>query len=130
MYFSAIVAAEFGIRQPVTELPLDHFRILDFNVKHGQQAADLWNALAPRDQADSRIVARDDVKLLAQANDERIEFILTEDEATLHKYCERLRSSGSIRARTITLKGGFDASSLSEDGQEDWIGDPQPDTDP
>lgn len=26
MYFSAIVAAEFGIKQPITDLPLNNFR--------------------------------------------------------------------------------------------------------
>lgn len=129
MYFSAIVAAEFGIRQPVTELPLDHFRILDFNVMHGQLAADLWNAITPRDEEDARAVVRDDVKLLAQASDEDIDFILNEDAATLHKYCERLHLSGIIRTRSIVLKDGFDAGALSEDGQKDWIGDPEPDAD-
>lgn len=130
MYFSAIVAAEFGIRQPITELPLDHFRILDFNVKHGQRAADLWNALGPRDEADSRIVVRDDVKLLAQACEERIDFILTEDAASLHKYCERLRADGVLQTRTILLSSGFDAGALSQDGQLDWVGDPEPGADP
>ena len=45
MYFSAIVASEFGIKQEVADLPLSNFRILNFSVPHGQKAADLWNAL-------------------------------------------------------------------------------------
>lgn len=124
MYFSAIVAAEFGIKQPITELPLDYFRVLDFNLKHGQQAANLWNMLGPRDAAASRMVARDDVKLLAQASEESVNFILTEDAATLHKYCERLRAAGALQTRTILLSDGFDAGTLSEGGQLDWVGDP------
>jgi hypothetical protein len=52
MYFSAIVAAEFGIKQEVADLPLSNFRILNFSVPHGQKAADLWNALGMRDEGD------------------------------------------------------------------------------
>lgn len=127
MIFSAIVAAEFGIKQPITELPLSNFRILDFNIPHGQKAANLWNALGQRDAGESRAVVRDDVKLLAQASHEGINFILTEDASTLHKYCERLRSSGHLRTRAITLKNGFDASVLRDDGQIDWVSDSVPD---
>lgn len=121
MYFSAVVAAEFGIRQPITELPLNNFRLLDFNVAHGQIAANFWNVLGQRDEGDARAVVRDDVKLLAQASHEDIGVILTEDASTLHKYCERLRSSGHLQTRAITLENGFDASALSEDGQADWV---------
>ncbi len=129
MYFSAIVAAEFGIKQPITDLPLKNFRILDFNVPHGQKAANLWNTLGQRDAEDNRAVVRDDVKLLAQASHEGISFILTEDASTLHKYCERLRSSGHLQTRAVTLKSGFDASLLRDDGQIDWVSDAPADPD-
>jgi hypothetical protein len=130
MYFSAIVAAEFGIKQPIMELPLSNFRQVDFNVVHGQKAADLWNALGQRDAGDNRAVVRDDVKLLAQASHEGISFILTEDASTLHKYCERLRSGGYVATRAITLKSGFDASALRDDGQIDWLNDSSSDSGP
>ena len=119
MYFSAIVAAEFGIKQPITELPLGNFRVLDFNVPHGRKAADQWRALGRHDAGDSRAVVRDDVKLLAQASHEGIGFILTEDASTLHKHCERLRESGHLQTRAILLKDGFHASAVSDDRQDD-----------
>jgi hypothetical protein len=123
MYFSAIVAAEFGIKQPVADLPRGNFRIINFNVSHGQKAADLWNSLGKRDEGDARAVVRDDVKLLAQASEEGISFVLTEDEDTLYKYCERLRETGAIiQCRALKLADGFDASVLREDGQKDWVG--------
>jgi len=122
MYLSAIVAAEFGIKQAVTDLPLSNFRIVSFNLLHGQKAADLWNALGNRKEGGSREVVRDDVKLLAQASHEDIDFILTEDERTLSKYCERLRMQGLLRTHALKLVDGFDASLLREDGQKDWIG--------
>jgi hypothetical protein len=122
MYFSAIVAAEFGIRQAVSELPISNFRTLNFNVPHGQKAADLWNALGVRDEGDSRSIVRDDVKILAQASHNDIGFILTEDANTLYKYCERLRQTGTVQTRALKLADGFNAGLLRLDGQEDWVG--------
>lgn len=124
MYFSAVVASEFGIKQPITELPLKNFRILDFNLTHGQKAASLWTTLGQRDDEDARAVVRDDVKLLAQAAREDIDFILTEDASSLYRYCERLRSAGQLQTRALMLKDGFDAGILRDDGQRDWIDDP------
>lgn len=117
MYFSAIVASEFGIKQPITDLPLANFLPLSFNVPHGQKAANIWNMLGSRDAGDSRPVVRDDVKLIAQASHEGIGFILTEDGNTLHKYCERLRQSNKIQTRAIKLADGFDSDAIAEGSQ-------------
>ena len=117
MVFSAIVAAEFAIGQPITDLPLKNFRPVPFNIPHAVEAARLWNALGNRDGGDNRAVVRDDIKLLAQAAHESIPFILTEDASTLHKYCERLRNAGMLRVRAVKLVCGFDSSALREDGQ-------------
>jgi PIN domain nuclease of toxin-antitoxin system len=124
MYFSAIVASEFAIKQPVYELPLNNFRLIQFNIAHGQLSARLWNALGTRDQEDVRAVVRDDVKIIAQACHESITHVLTEDVSSLYKYCERLRAENQIAVRAIKLVDGFVASSLREDGQIDWVGDP------
>jgi hypothetical protein len=129
MYFSAIVATEFGIKQAIADLPLNNFRPIHFNVPHGQEAANLWNSLGQRDAGDARAVVRDDVKLMAQASHERIGFILTEDASTLHKYCERLRAKGHIQTRAIKLEDGFNANALREDGQIDWVDDAPVDSD-
>ncbi len=118
MYFSAVVAAEFGIKQPITDLPLQKFRHLPFNIPHGQRAAQLWNALGSRKDATPRPVARDDVKLIAQACHERIPFLLTEDASSLHKYCDRLRVAGECAVRSIVLSAGYDASAFRLDGQK------------
>lgn len=117
MYFSAIVAAEFSIKQPITELPLKNFRSIPFNVPHAQVAGQLWNQLWSQDDGTPRHVARDDVKLIAQACHDGVPFVLTEDESTLHKYCERLGETGKYKIRTIVLSQGFDASAFREDGQ-------------
>ena len=76
----------------------------------------MWRQL-DRDESDSRAVVRDDLKLLAQADKESIQTILTEDENTLHKYCERLRKQGLLRVRMVLLRDGFDPNGLRDDGQ-------------
>lgn len=118
MYFSAIVAAEFSIKQPITDLPLRNFRSMAFNIPHGIEAGRLWNLLGNRDDGDARHVVRDDVKLIAQARHEGISFILTEDASTLHKYCERLKAAGATHTKAIKLADGFDPCALREDGQK------------
>lgn len=117
MYFSAIVAAEISIKQPITDLPLKNFRAIPFNIPHSIVSARIWNALGKRDDGDNRAAIRDDVKLMAQAAHESIPFILTEDASTLYKYCERLRTSGDFNVRAIKLADGFDSCAFRLDGQ-------------
>lgn len=123
MFFSAIVAAEFAIKEPITNLPLKNFRIIPFNVPHSVEAARIWNLLGPRDSADSRVVVRDDVKLIAQASHEKIPFILTEDASTLFKYCERLSAAAEVKIRAIKLVDGYHPSALHLDGQQNLLED-------
>lgn len=118
MYFSAIVAAEISIKQPITDFPLKNFRTVPFNIPHAVEAGRIWNALGSRDHGDGRGAIRDDVKLIDQAAHESIPFIITEDVSTLFKYCERLRSAGSVKVRAIKLVDGFDASAFRLDGQQ------------
>lgn len=123
MYFSSVVASEFAIKQPITDLPLGKFRPINFDATHGVRAAKLWNALAQRDQGDDRQRVRDDVKIIAQASKDGITHIVTDDESTLYKYCERLRLKGEISTRAIKLSNGFGPSTLSDDPQLELLGD-------
>lgn len=116
MYFSAISASEFAIKQPITDLPLKNFRSIPFNITHSIEAARLWN-LTARDKDDARHIVRDDVKLIAQAVKESVSFILTEDAKTLYKYCHNLRENGCIQVRPIKLIDGFESYAFRTDGQ-------------
>jgi hypothetical protein len=107
IYFSAIVAAEFAIKQPLSELPIKNFRCLPFNIPHSIESARLWNAIGKRDDGENRAVIRDDTKLLGQAAHESISHVVTEDESTLYKYCEKLRNARLIRVQAVKLIDGF-----------------------
>jgi len=119
IYFSAIVAAEIAIKQPITDFPLKNFRHIPFNIPHSIEAARIWNLLGGHDSGDNRSVVKDDVKIMVQALHEDIPFILTEDASTLYKYCERLRISHKLNIRAIKLSDGFDSGALRLDGQKD-----------
>lgn len=119
LYFSAIVAAEIAIKQPITDFPLKNFRFIPFNIPHSIESARLWNLLGGHDNGDNRAVVRDDVKIMAQASHEGIPFILTEDASTLYKYCERLRDAYDVNITAIKLADGFDPSAFRLDGQRD-----------
>jgi predicted nucleic acid-binding protein len=123
MFFSAIVAAEIAIKQPITELPLKNFRVMPFNIPHSIEAARIWNLLGSHDAGDTRAVVRDDVKLMAQAAHEKIPFILTEDASTLFKYCERLNKAGKLSIKAVKLVDGYHPTELNLDGQQNLLED-------
>jgi predicted nucleic acid-binding protein len=115
LYLSTIVASEFQVGQPVTDLPLRHFEVLPFNIDHAMTAGLLLRSLR-RDVGDDRVAVKDDVKLIAQAVCQSLTHVLTEDEQTLTKYVRRMTEAGSCSLRTILLAEGFDAAWF-EDGQ-------------
>lgn len=118
LYFSAIVAAELAIKQPITDFPLKNFRQIPFNIPHAIEAARIWNLLGGHEKGDNRSVARDDVKLIAQALHEGIPFVLTEDAASFYKYCERLRNLHQLDIKAIKLADGFDFCAFRTDRQK------------
>lgn len=109
LYLSAIVASEFQVGQPVTDLPLRNFVILPFNIDHAMTAGLLMRGFE-RDAADRRDVVKEDVKLIAQAICESITHILTEDRRTLAKYVHRFNAAGQSAIQTVLLVDGFDAA--------------------
>lgn len=119
LYFSTIVASEFAIKQPITDLPLNNFRVIPFNITHSIESARLWNLVGTsRGPGDSRDTIKDDLKIIAQASCEQIPFLLTEDASTLYKYCERLRLSNHVQTRAIKLVDGFNSAAFRPDGQQ------------
>ncbi|MFM2112420.1 MAG: hypothetical protein RLZZ271_1080 [Pseudomonadota bacterium] len=109
LYLSAIVASEFQVKQPVTDLPLRNFHVLPFNIDHAMTTGQLMKAIT-RDQGDDRVAVKDDLKLLAQMVCDSITHILTEDKNTLVKYLNRLNEMGETSAQAIVLEDGFDAA--------------------
>jgi predicted nucleic acid-binding protein len=119
MLLPTVVISEFSIVQPVTDLPLRNFRVLPFNFLDAVKCAEL-NAHHYRLQMGNtgqRDSVKDDFKIIAQAVVQGARLLVTEDETTLCKYCERLKSDAKIEFRVVKLSGGFDEAQVNEDGQ-------------
>ena len=110
MLLPTVVAAEFSVVQPVTVLPLRNFRVLPFNLPEAVKCAEL-NAHHYRQQlgnAGQRDSVKDNFKIIAQAVVQQARLLITEDETTLCKYCERLNADGKIKFRVVKLSAGFE----------------------
>jgi hypothetical protein len=71
IFLSTIVASEFTVRQPLTDLPLSSFRPLPFNLPDSIKTGEIFSQLN-RDFGDSRPQFKDDMKILAQASQNEI----------------------------------------------------------
>ena len=120
MFLSTIVASEFHQKQPVTELPLDAFIVLPFNLVDAMNAATLDFTFYKGTPGVARDALKDDFKLLGQVKAHDIAFVITEDEQSLYRFCSDLREKHVLAARPIKLEDGFDKSHFDPAGQHDF----------
>lgn len=120
MFLSTIVASEFHLGQPVSDLPLDTIIVLPFNLDDATHAADLNFTLFKGEPGTSRDALKDDFKLLGQAKARDIAFILTEDARTLYRYCTELKTAHKLTTKAVKLVDGFDKSHFEPGGQHDF----------
>lgn len=116
MHLSVIVIAEFNQVQPIADvMSSGNFIPLPFNFEDSLKTSDVAYQLGgvERKRDGSNPKYKDDLKLLAQASCNNIDFIITEDESTLARYCERLSKGGIISLSSIVLAKGFDVSSFN-----------------
>jgi len=123
MWISVVAAGEFEVGQPVADLPLQNFRIQPYNLPHAVRAAALVRAMRDEREStldDRRPVIINDLKILAQAEEDQIPVILTEDVNTLSRFATRLRQRGILAAvRVLLLKEGFAPGRLGNPAQEE-----------
>jgi predicted nucleic acid-binding protein len=107
MWLSTVVAGEFEVGQPVSDLPLQNFRIQPYNLPHAIRAAALFRELRQEESeppVDRRPIIINDLKILAQAEEESIPIIRAEDRNTLWKIAERLRRKSLTQVRVLLLQ--------------------------
>jgi len=121
MWISVIAAGEFEVKQPVSDLQLQYFRIQPYNLPHAIRAAALLRSLqagtAQPAEHDTRKIIINDLKIIAQAEEEKIPVILTEDANTLSKIVARLRQANATSVRVLLLKDGFVPGKLENPDQ-------------
>jgi predicted nucleic acid-binding protein len=122
MWISVVAAGEFEVGQPVSDLPLQNFRIQPYNLPHALRAAALLRALQQEPSqhpGETRRVIINDLKILAQAEEEQIPIILTEDANTLSRLAARLREHKQVSVRVLLLKEGFTPARLQNPEQDE-----------
>ena len=123
MWISVVAAGEFEVGEPVSDLPLQNFRVQPYNLPHAIRAAAMFRALgeeAPASTEDRRPVIINDLKIIAQAAEDRIPIILTEDANTLSRLATRLRQRGFLSVDVLLLKEGFTPGRLENPAQGEF----------
>ena len=123
MWLSTVAAGEFEVGQPVSDLPLQNFRIQPYNLPHAIRAAALLRAVREDSASpveDRRPIIINDLKILAQAEDDGIPVILTEDRNTLSKLADRLRERGQANVRVLLLAEGFTPGRIAARAQDEF----------
>jgi len=121
MWISVVAAGEFEVKQPVSDLPLQNFRIQPYNLPHAIRAAALFRSLRAEGSHssadDTRRIIINDLKIIAQAEEETISVILAEDASTLSKIVTRLRQANAAAVHVLLLKDGFTPGKLENPDQ-------------
>jgi predicted nucleic acid-binding protein len=121
MWISVIAAGEFEVKQPVSDLQLQYFRIQPYNLPHAIRAAALLRSLQGGNsqpvENDARRIVINDLKIIAQAEEEKIPVILTEDANTLSKIVARLRQANAASVHALLLKDRFAPGRLENPDQ-------------
>lgn len=116
MWLSVVAAGEYEVKDRVVGLPLKNFRILEYNLAHAITAARLFRELNHRDgpELGPRRVILNDLKIIAQASEEDIPVILTEDRSTLEGMCRKLSAAAVCSVRAVLLADGFAPDRLTD----------------
>jgi hypothetical protein len=119
MAVSAVVVAEFCVRQKLETLPLQQFLLVPFNHEDAVVAASL-DFKAQQKIGGERQALKDDFKIIGHAQARNYGFLITDDAETMFTYCEELKRQGQIGLRAIKLQAGFSLEAFTPDGQSDF----------
>jgi predicted nucleic acid-binding protein len=120
MAISAIVVAEFCVRQRIETLPLQQLILVPFNHEDAVIAAGLDYKRFQKSGVD-RQALKDDFKIIGHAESRGFGYVITDDAETMFTYCEALRAGGHAKLRGINLQDGYTEAPFTPDGQSDFI---------
>jgi hypothetical protein len=110
MVLSAIVTSEFCIKQPLSDLPLENFKLLPFNIPDSYHISILFeDKFKNFNSSTSRASIKDDYKIVSQCNFNKITYLITEDQP-LFNLIKTLNSAKNIYFKPILLQDGYEKS--------------------
>ena len=119
MAISAIVVAEFCVKQPLATLPLEQLILLPFTHEDAVAAASL-DYKPQQKVGGERQALKDDFKIIGHARARNYGFLITDDAETMFTYCEELKRQGRLDLRAIKLQAGFSLTAFTPDDQSDF----------
>jgi predicted nucleic acid-binding protein len=120
MMVSAIVVAEFCVRQELATLPLEQLALLPFTHEDAVVAATLDFKVFKDGRQQDRQSLKDDLKIIGHAHARDLGYLITDDSGTMLRYCDELRQQGRTQLRGIALQAGFSLEHFTPDGQKDF----------
>lgn len=120
MMVSAIVVAEFCVRQELATLPLEQLILLPFTHEDAVIAASFDFKAFKDGREKDRQSLKDDFKIIGHAHARDLGYVATDDADTMFAYCESLRKEGRTHLRAIELQSGFSLEHFTPDGQKDF----------
>lgn len=112
MMLSTIVISEYQQMQTVTDLMVSgNYIPVPFNFEDAIKTAEMaFNVSSDMRASGERANAKDDIKIIAQAEANGFTFLITDDDSTMYKYCKKLNDAGIIKLKPIKLSDGLDMS--------------------
>lgn len=117
IFLSVIVVSEFEVKQPIDDRIRRACIPLLFNWNDATCAAE-FDRIREKESGAERQAVKDDIKIIAQAVQADVAYVITDDHNTFAKYAERLREKGLVRFSTIVLRDGFDAGHFRDGGRD------------
>ncbi len=106
MHVSSIVIAEYAVGDDPTNLPLNNLQIESFDFVDGKTAGIFHNEIKgnqPNIQGYNRRIVANDVKILAQIQNKKIEGIISKDVKSVKEYINPLINSNHLQLKFIDL---------------------------
>jgi hypothetical protein len=109
MILSSIVTSEFCTKQDITDLPLNNFKPLPFNIPDSYHISSLFDDIYKNRDGQNRACVKDDYKILSQCVFNKIDYFITED-FNLHKKVLNLKSSKKLHLTSLHLPDGYEVA--------------------
>lgn len=108
IYLPTIVVSEFCVKQEIPPEILRSCVLLPFNWHDAIRTAGL-ELLKERQEDESRVALKDDLKILAQAAERDAAYVITDDARSFYRFGKRMEEGGAA-FKTIKLDDGFDVA--------------------
>ncbi len=107
MYLSTIVISEFSLKQPITDLPLQNFKIMPFNYPESISIREMFeDYFSVRDSEEQRVSVKDDFKISSQTEKNSLRYFITEDQK-LYIRLMKMKENRIIQFTPILLQDGY-----------------------